>query len=330
MCTSDEVLRSRSRGFDGSRAGARATSREERAVPDIPTSVLLGFLALCWLVVLVPMVVRSREPVPETDDGARGFRVLRRSRRRRAEDDDFAQELHEGDGMDARYADDDLDRSDDRFDDASSAELGGRSAAGDDLDGDVRYGDDLVHDIVEAQADWEPTHHVVDRPLRREPAPRPHRAGRGGFDPEHAAATAAYRFRRRRTVSLVLLLLTVVGAVVGQLLDPRGWIGTGVFGVALVAYLAYLSRQARIEREIRERRMARLRRAREIHPPARRSGPVSPYRPVTEDVSETAVTARVPVAARRPGVVVDLDDDDPAFDDLEYYEPVVYRRAAGQ
>ena len=67
-------------------------------------------------------------------------------------------------------------------------------------------------------------------------------------------------------------------------------------------------------------------------PPARRSAAVSPYGGSEERLVEDEPSARthVPASPRGPGVVVDLDDDDPVFDDLEYYEPVVYRRAAGQ
>jgi hypothetical protein len=94
------------------------------------------------------------------------------------------------------------------------------------------------------------------------------------------------------------------------------WVGAVVSLALLVGYLAYLRRQVRIEASIRQRRMERLQRARQIRPesgrPARR--------------------ARTGTSAVVPGrTVVDLDDDDPAFDDLdEYQQPVTYRRASGQ
>jgi hypothetical protein len=38
-----------------------------------------------------------------------------------------------------------------------------------------------------------------------------------------------------------------------------------------------------------------------------------------------------PAAYRRGREIVDLEDDDPSFDDLEVYEPPIsYRRASGQ
>jgi hypothetical protein len=61
--------------------------------------------------------------------------------------------------------------------------------------------------------------------------------------------------------------------------------------------------------------MERLQRARQIRPESGR--PARRVRPGTSAVV--------------PGRTVDLDDDDPAFDDLdEYQEPMTYRRAAGQ
>ena len=52
-------------------------------MPSLPTSLSVVALALAWLVVLVPMAARRREHVPESDDRSAGFRVLRRSSRRR-------------------------------------------------------------------------------------------------------------------------------------------------------------------------------------------------------------------------------------------------------
>ncbi|MEP6562454.1 MAG: hypothetical protein ABJD68_15430, partial [Nakamurella sp.] len=94
------------------------------------------------------------------------------------------------------------------------------------------------------------------------------------------------------------------------------WFGAVVSLALLVGYLAYLRRQVRIEASIRRRRMERLQRARQIRPESGRSS----------RLSRTGTTAVVPGRT-----VVDLDDDDPAFDDLdEYQQPVTYRRAAGQ
>ena len=50
---------------------------------------------------------------------------------------------------------------------------------------------------------------VEDEQLR----PVPRRPGRGGFDPEAAEATRAYRYQQRRRVTLILLVATVAFSV---------------------------------------------------------------------------------------------------------------------
>jgi len=153
---------------------------------------------------------------------------------------------------------------------------------------------------------------VDDEHLR----PVPHRRGRGGFDPEAAEVTRAYKYQQRRRVTLILFLSTVVFTLAAIFLINWLWVGAVVSFALLVGYLAYLRRQVRIEASIRQRRMERLQRARQIRPESGR--PARRVRPGTSAVI--------------PGrTVVDLDDDDPAFDDLdEYQEPMTYRRAAGQ
>ncbi len=152
---------------------------------------------------------------------------------------------------------------------------------------------------------------VDDEALR----PTPRRRGRGGYDPEAAEATRAYRYRQRRRVTMVLAAATVLFTLAAVLLASWLWVGAAISGVLLVLYLTYLRRQVKIEAQIRQRRMERLQRARQIRPEyGRGRAPARPGRPMV------------------PGrTVVDLDDDDPSFDDLEPYDPpVTYRRAAGQ
>jgi hypothetical protein len=154
---------------------------------------------------------------------------------------------------------------------------------------------------------------VQDEQLR----PVPRRPGRGGFDPEAAEATRAYRYQQRRRITLILLLATIAFSVTAFLFVSWLWVGAAVSLALLVGYLSYLRRQVRIEAAIRQRRMERLQRARQIRPEYARP----PRR-----------TSRSGMSAVAPGrTVVDLDDEDPGFDDLEEYrQPVTYRRAAGQ
>ncbi len=162
--------------------------------------------------------------------------------------------------------------------------------------------------------------------------PIPHRPGRGGYDPEAAEAARAYRYSRRRRVAVTLLLATLLCTAVAVLVTPLAWIGTGVFGLLLIGYLAYLRRQVHIEADIRERRLARLRRARQIRPEYDLDLHRTPAPPTGSDFVRSAVpAAQVPSTGYRRGrEIVDLEDDDPSFDELEYYQPLSYRRASGQ
>src|SRR4051812_28490315 len=46
---------------------------------SIPTSLIVVLLVVAWLVVLVPMVARRREKVPQAEPAGSNFRVLRRA-----------------------------------------------------------------------------------------------------------------------------------------------------------------------------------------------------------------------------------------------------------
>lgn len=146
--------------------------------------------------------------------------------------------------------------------------------------------------------------------------PTPRRRGRGGYDPEAAEATRAYKYRQRRRVTMALTAATVLFSVAALLLVSWLWVGAAISAVLLALYLTYLRRQVKIEAQIRQRRMERLQRARQIRPEYGRGRP----------------PARAGRSAAGPGrTVVDLDDDDPTFDHLDPYDPpVTYRRAAGQ
>ncbi len=178
-----------------------------------------------------------------------------------------------------------------------------------------------VPDEVDEQ-EW--AEHAAAAPLRApepesqdvELRPVPRRRGRGGFDPEAAEATRAYRYQQRRRVAVILLVASLVFTLGALLVANWLWLGAVVSVGLLVGYLAYLRRQVRIEAGIRQRRMERLQRARQIRPEYART----PRR--------TASGAPVMTPGR---TVVDLDDDDPAFDELDdYQEPMTYRRAVGQ
>lgn len=331
---------------------------------SIPTSLIVVLLVVAWLVVLVPMVARRRERVPQAEPAGSNFRVLRRasaSLRRRpgpgvkgrtvtemdrqgdsAPDAPTEALVSVGAGTDSEP----VDAADEwaavqaahtrRVSPLQSVRDTDESAAAVDPDQNALWSDDDGQDArpQEEQAQDGPriadevdedewaahaaaapagTYADVDAEQLR---PVPHRPGRGGFDPEAAEATRAYRYQQRRRVTMMLLIATVVFSVIAAVFTSWLWIAAGLSLALLVGYLAYLRRQVRIEATIRQKRMERLQRARQIRPEYARA----PRR------------ARSGVSAVTPGrTVVDLDDDDPGFDDLEEFEqPMTYRRAAGQ
>ncbi|GGS14857.1 MULTISPECIES: divisome protein SepX/GlpR [Actinokineospora] len=144
--------------------------------------------------------------------------------------------------------------------------------------------------------------------------PRRYRPGRGGFDPDAAARAARAKYRFRQRVVVLMLLAAVATAVVAGVATPWLWWAHGGIDVLLVGYLTYLRRQVRIEDEIRRRRLARMQAARRHH-----ARPVEDYAP------------RPATRPTHPGAVaVDIDDEDPWFDDLGDPRELSYRRAVGE
>ena len=153
---------------------------------------------------------------------------------------------------------------------------------------------------------------VDDEQLR----PVPQRRGRGGFDPEAAEATRAFRYQQRRRITLILLIATVAFSVAAALIVSWLWVGAVVSLALLVGYLATcVGRSA-------------------SRPPSGRSGWNGCNARGRSGPNPRARSAgpQGGMSAVAPGrTVVDLEDDDPGFDDLdEYREHVTYRRAAGQ
>jgi membrane protein implicated in regulation of membrane protease activity len=285
----------------------------------MPSSVIIVALAAAWLVVLVPMVARRRQQVAHTADSALAARVVRSG------------------------------RNEDREEFAMSEET-------------VKSRPSVEDDLAELEADLEleddyeePEPEPLPQPSRAERAEREraaYRPGRGGFDPEAAemAARAKYGFRQR--IVVILLAIAVITAAVAGFVMPLVWWGHAAVDVVLVGYLVYLRRQVRIEEEIRQRRLARFNSTRS----PRRSTPrpstststsvsvsvedavedepvenvedVDVVEPVRRDVVERrpSPTSRV----RRSAVVVDLDDEDPAFEELDEPGTGPYRRAVGE
>lgn len=190
-------------------------------------------------------------------------------------------------------------------------------------------------DVAEPDELDEPDASVVDEPApsRYEPASeRRYRPGRGGFDPEAAEIAARAKYGYRQRVVLTLIILAVLSAVGAGFLFTELWWAHGATDVVLVSYLGYLRRQVRIENEIRQRRLARFN--------TRVHGPVRP--PVEDEYTEPEVdddrresigVERAPapsIPIQDTAVVVDLDDDDPEFHELDDPGQLPFRRAAGE
>ncbi|MFE3292314.1 gephyrin-like molybdotransferase receptor GlpR [Rhodococcus sp. NPDC059234] len=150
----------------------------------------------------------------------------------------------------------------------------------------------------------------------------PQRRGRGGFDPEADAIAQAARYSFRQRAVLGLVLAGIMSAALAIIVSPMMWWAcVAAFG-GLIGYMAYLRRQVQIEHEIRRRRMARLSRSR-----------------LGVESREDEELRLVPSRLRRPGaVVLEVDDGDPVFDHLDYYDeeagadlpPQEVRRVVGQ
>ncbi|WP_433268137.1 divisome protein SepX/GlpR [Actinosynnema sp. CS-041913] len=166
--------------------------------------------------------------------------------------------------------------------------------------------------------------------FEEEIAHRPYRPGRGGYDPETAAIVAQAKYAFRRRVVGTLLLTALATGVVAGVLYPLAWWGHAAVDLTLVGYLVYLRRQVRMEEEIRARRLARLSPVRRR--PAR---PVVDRHDAEDELPEEEETGLAPQPRFqhhvRPGtVVVDADDEDPMFVELDGPEALPYRRAVGE
>ncbi len=360
---------------------------------SIPTSLIFVILIAAWLAVLVPMVARRREAVPETESDGSTFRVLRRasaSVRRRPklaerdelEEDDLMADQDRDDSSDEFSDDEDLheelldqdepdedDFDDDQFEDAPEpqpirvgrrsktvrARAGSEPVAVVQNQGYAGYAAPQYPAAHYQTADYQTAEYEraeyqteeyqavarsdsgmseaafvgargpeFDDPHLR---PIPRRHGRGGYDPDAAEMARAYRYSRRRRVTVVLLVATLVFSLAAYFVEPIMWSGAAVSGLLLIAYLGYLRRQVHIEADIRERRQARLARARQIRP----EYPALHDEMPLQAAPFAAAASQVPPAGYRNGrQIVDLEDDDPSFDDLDYYQPISYRRASGQ
>jgi hypothetical protein len=268
----------------------------------MPSSLIIVALVGAWLLVLVPIVARRRQEVARTADSTLAARVVRSGG------------VHGAAEREPTMPD---------TDEADTA-LDGPEY--DDFDAEPDYPDEYDSD------------EYPEEYARREP--RPYRPGRGGFDAEAAAMTARARYTFRQRIVVLMLLAAVISVLLAVTVSPLLWWMHAVIDIGLVCYLGYLRRQVRIEEEIRDRRAARL------GPPARAAQRPAArpehdaHGPADEDLVEADVEPEPePVLPQRrpltrhvhPGTtVVDTDDEDPMFAELEEPGALPYRRAVGE
>ncbi len=135
------------------------------------------------------------------------------------------------------------------------------------------------------------------------PAPIPRNAARRRrLDAKTAAAVSARKYAFRKKVLMGMAVFLIGSATAAFKVSPSAWWVCGTATAITLLYLGYLRRQTRIEEKVRRRRMQRMARA--------RLGVENAY-----DREYDVVPSRL----RRPGaVVLEIDDEDPVFEHLDY------------
>lgn len=126
------------------------------------------------------------------------------------------------------------------------------------------------------------------------------------FENKTAAAVSARKYAFRKRVLVAMAVVLVGSAIAAFEVTPMAWWLCAVATTITLMYLFYLRRQTKIEERVRRRRMQRMARS--------RLGVEN-----TQDHEYDLVPSRL----RRPGaVVLEIDDEDPIFEHLDYAVPV--------
>jgi hypothetical protein len=318
-------------------------------MPSIPQSLLWISLVVLWLFVLVPMLISKRDAVRRTSDVALATRVLNSSAAARLlkragpaaghrSDPDWQPDEEEYDDLDDLDSDDTEEMPQSRGavvtvvaavaveetgpdaevldpDSAPVAEtlpsaeeqpepVAEDEAADDDDTEDADEIDTLDDSDDEGADQYEYIDDTSGIPVAEEPPATVAHAfsRRHRYDSDTAAAVIARKYVFRKRVLMVMALALVGSAATAFLLTPAGWWVCGSTAAVTVLYLGYLRRQTRIEERVQRRRMQRMARS--------RLGVENAY-----DREFDVVPSRL----RRPGaVVLEIDDEDPIFEHLDY------------
>lgn len=186
---------------------------------------------------------------------------------------------------------------DDEFVEDDEADDADTEAAGD----GAKHDDEDRYEYVEDSSGLEPAADGEDDD--EVPAPMPRSAARRRrLDAKTSAAVSARKYAFRKKVLMVMAVFLIGSATAAFKVSPSAWWVCGsAIGITLL-YLGYLRRQTRIEEKVRRRRAQRMARA--------RLGVENAY-----DRDYDVVPSRL----RRPGaVVLEIDDEDPVFEHLDY------------
>jgi hypothetical protein len=127
-------------------------------------------------------------------------------------------------------------------------------------------------------------------------------ARRRRYESKTAAAVSVRKYKFRRRLLMFLAVAVVASAAAAFTVAPVAWWACGAVGAVTLLYLVYLRRQTRIEERLRRRRAQRMARS--------RLG--------VENTGDQEFDL-VPSRLRRPGsVVLEIDDEDPIFEHLDY------------
>ncbi|HWF69771.1 MAG TPA: gephyrin-like molybdotransferase receptor GlpR [Mycobacterium sp.] len=322
-------------------------------MPSIPQSLLWISLVVLWLFVLVPMLVSKRDAVRRTSDVALATRVLNSGVAARLlkragpaaghrSNPDWQPDEDEDDDLDDGVDSDDTEEmpqargavvtvaaavaveetgpaaevldADDAVVDTNSATLPPAEeqpepvAEDETSDGEDTEDADEVDTLDDSDDEGADQYEYIDDtsgiPVGEEPSATVAHAfsRRHRNDSDTAAAVSARKYAFRKRVLMVMALALVGSAATAFLRTSAGWWVCGSTAAVTVLYLGYLRRQTRIEERVQRRRMHRMARS--------RLGVENAYD------REFAV---VPSRLRRPGaVVLEIDDEDPIFEHLDY------------
>ncbi|WP_216638753.1 divisome protein SepX/GlpR [Mycobacterium asiaticum] len=184
-------------------------------------------------------------------------------------------------------------------------EAAGSEDEAEDVEARAEETDDLADDEYEYVEDSSGLEPEEDDDLDDEDAVPSYPSGvnrRRRFDNKTAAAVSARKYAFRKRVLVAMAVILVGSAIAAFEVTSMAWWLCGTATTITVLYLAYLRRQTKIEEKVRRRRMQRMARS--------RLGVEN-----TQDREYDLVPSRL----RRPGaVVLEIDDEDPIFEHLDY------------